>query len=502
MHLRRLGVVAVLLVAGAAALVAAASSRSPPARLPQGSVRIQIGNAPIGPPVKPGFLGLSLEYSSLTAYAGRDPRSPNPLLVRLIRDLAPDGSPVIRVGGDTTDWTWWPMRGVAKPPWARYVLTPLWMTLARAVALATGARLIPGINLEADSPALAGAESRALLHGLGRNLIAAFELGNEPEVYGEIGWYTDRAGVSVLGRPPSYGFRTYLADYRAISSALPRSVPLAGPSLALTWPLRTAGPFLSANPRVRVFTFHFYPLKRCYNPRSSTTYPTLAHLLSPRATALPSGTETAVAAAHARGVEVRVDEVNSVSCRGLNGLSDAFASALWVLNALPRLAQAGVDGVNVHTLPHVAYEPFAFTRVAGSWQASVKPLFYGLMMFAQAAPADARMLHIRHPTVSGLQTWATRGPGGAIRLVLTNTSAVRRLTLAVRPPGGISSASVERLTAPDLTATSGVTLAGQSFGPAGLLSGRRWAPRLQPVHGRYVVGLPPASAALLTLKLP
>lgn len=503
MRARRLAVAGAVLLglAAAAALVAAASDRSSPADASKDAITVRVGATPISPPVKPGFVGLSLEYPSLLAYAGPDPHAPNPLFVRLLRDLALDGSPVIRIGGDTTDWTWWPIDGAAKPPWARYVLTPRWIAVARAVAVAGGARLIPGINLEADSPRLAGAESRALLDGLGRNLIAAFELGNEPEVYGEIGWYKNSAGAGVLGRPPSYGFRAYVSDYRAISTALPATVPLAGPALALTWPLSTADRFLAANPRVQIFTFHFYPLKRCYNAPSSPTYPTLARLLASRATDPPPGTQLAAAAAHSRGVELRVDEVNSVSCRGLRGLSDSFASALWVLNALPRLAQAGVDGVNVHTLPHAPYQPFSLSDAGGRPRASVKPVFYGLLLFARAAPAGARLLATSQPAVSGLQTWATRGPGRTIRVVMTNDSPLRRLTLAVRPPGRTGSATLERLTAPGLTALWGVRLAGQAVGGSALLSGRRRTTTLQPVQGRYVVALPPASAALLTLRL-
>jgi hypothetical protein len=492
----------ILLVVGAGALVAAASGGSAPAGLPKGAIKVEVTGAPVSPPIKPGFLGLSVEYPSLIAYAGGDPKAPNPLFIRLLRDLAPDGSPVIRIGGDTTDWTWWPIAGTAKPPWARYLLTPRWIAVARAVAVAAGARLIPGINFEADSPGLAGAESGALLNGLGRNHIAAFELGNEPEVYGEIGWYRASAGLSVLGRPPSYGFRAYVGDFRAISSAVPNGVPLAGPALALTWPLATAGRFLSANPRVRIFTFHFYPLKRCYNPRSSPTYPTLGRLLSSWATAPPPGTALAVAAAHSRGAQVRVDEVNSVSCRGLRGLSDAFASALWVLNVLPRLAQAGVDGVNVHTLPHASYQPFAFSHSAGVERVSVKPVFYGMLLFARAAPAGARLLATSQPAVTGLQTWATRGPGKTIRVVMTNDSALRRLTLAVRPPASAGAASLERLTATGLTALWGVRLAGQAVGGSATLAGRRQKTIVQPLGGRYVVALPPASAALLTLRQP
>jgi hypothetical protein len=280
-------------------------------------------------------------------------------------------------------------------------------------------------------------------------------------------------------------------------------VPLAGPALALTWPLTIANRFLSANPRVSLFTFHFYPLKRCYNARSSPTYPTLAHLLSPRSAAPPAGVQVAVAAAHARGIAVRVDEINSVSCKGLPGLSDTFASALWVLDALFGLAQAGVDGVNIHTLPGVSYEPFSFIRSAGRWAARVKPMYYGMLLFTRAAPAGSRLLRTFHPADGMLRAWATRGPGGTVRVVLINVSGVRVLTVAVRDSRAAGSATLERLTGPALTATSGVSLAGQSYGAlttTAELTGRRRMSVPQRVKNGYVVTLPRASAALLTLQ--
>ena len=190
---------------------------------------------------------------------------------------------MIRIGGDTTDWAWWPTKRVPKPAGVRYVLTPRWLAVTRATALALNARLILGINLEADSGTIAGAEARALLRGLGRGLVAGFELGNEPEVYGTIGWYTNAAGVGVAGRPPSYDLDSYVADYAKISSSLPRNVPLAGPASGA--PLWKAGlrAFLLANPRVRTATFHWYPLRRCYTRAGSPTYPTIPNLLSSQA---------------------------------------------------------------------------------------------------------------------------------------------------------------------------------------------------------------------------
>lgn len=468
------------------------------------AVRLVIGSSPSDRAVPSGFVGFSIEYPSLPAYAGRSPAALNPIFTRLVRDLVPGGSPVIRIGGDTTDGVWWPTKGVARPPGVKYALTRGWLAVARASAVALGARMILGINLEADSARIASTEARAFLNGLGRRLIAAFELGNEPEVYGSIGWYTNSAGVGVPGRRSSYDFHSYLSDYKSISSSLPRSVPLAGPALSgFAW-LSRIRKFLVTEPRVALFTVHAYPLRRCYVSRRSAEYPTIAHLLAARAASLAAGRlRPVVALAHARGVQVRVDELNSVSCKGARGVSDTFASALWVLDTLFHMAQAGVDGVNIHTLSGVPYEPFAFTRRHGRWQAEVKPIYYGLLLFTRAAPAGSRLLPTFHSPSAPLRSWATRGPGGTIRVLLMDDSPIYGLTVAVRAPLPVRSVSLERLTAPGLAATSGVTLAGQSFGrttTTGLLSGALRTATLSPVQDRYVVTLAPASAALLTMR--
>ncbi len=497
-------VAAVLGLASAGVIIALGDPGDVPAAVPRDAVAVDVRTAAAGTAIPGGFLGFSIEYSSLLAYSGSDPASPNPTFIRLVRALSPGASPVIRFGGDTTDWTWWPTKGVAKPPGIRYVLTPRWLAAARATALALRAHLILGINLEADSARIAGSEARALLHRLGRTEVAGFELGNEPEVYGSVGWYTGADGVGVPGRPLGYDFDSYVGDYGAISSLLPRNVALLGPASGA--PLWRSGlaEFLLANPRVRVATFHAYPLRRCTTPSSSPMYPTIANLLSPvAASGAATSLRSAVAIAHGRGLKLRVDELNSVSCKGSRGISDVFASALWAVDTLFHLAEAGVDGVNVHTLAGALYEPFAFTRLGGRWRAQVKPIYYGLLLFTRAAPPGARLLTTSHGANPALRTWATVGPGGTLRIILINDSADRRLTLAVRAPNPARPATVERLLAPGLRATSGVTLAGQTFGsasPTGQLSGTVRTATVQPVQRRYVVDLGPASAALLTVR--
>ncbi|MGI8711978.1 MAG: glycosyl hydrolase family protein [Solirubrobacteraceae bacterium] len=412
---------------------------------------------------------------------------------------------MIRFGGDTTDWTWWPTRGIVKPGGIRYTLDRRWVEVARATARALDARLILGINFEADRRAIAATEATSLLNGIGHRYIAGFEPGNEPEVYGTLGWYTTPAGVSVPGRPASYRFDSYLRDYASVIAALPRDVPLVGPASGSPVWLAGLGRYLTDNPRVRLVSFHRYPLHRCFTPRDAPTYPTISNLLSPLASSgLATSLRSAVAVATARGVPFRADELNSVSCGGAHGVSDTFASALWILDTLFNMDRVGVDGVNIHTFQSATYEPFAFSRSGGQWRAQVKPMYYGLLMFARAAPPGSRLL----PTsFSGganmLRSWATRGLDGQIRIVLINDSRQNAVTVAVRAPGSARAAIVQRLRAPGIRATRGVTLNGQTFGQTtttGALDGRTHSVVLASVRDRYVVRLASASAVLLTLS--
>ncbi|MGI8572938.1 MAG: glycosyl hydrolase family 79 C-terminal domain-containing protein [Solirubrobacteraceae bacterium] len=506
-------VVRALLLAGLAVVAAAVVLGDPFAtpdsdaalRIPTSAVRVQVIGAPTSRQVRPGFIGFSIEYWASQAYSGFDAAALNPTFIALVRGLTAGAPPVIRFGGDTTDWTWWPTRGVSKPPGVHYTITPRWLAVTRASAIAMGARLILGINFEADRRAIARTEARALLRGIGRGLIAGFELGNEPEVYGTIGWYTSSSGVSVFGRRRDYGFRSFLRDYTTIASVLPRGVPLVGPASGASPWLDGLNQYLAANPRVRIVTFHRYPLHRCHTNRGSPTYPTIPNLLSLDASIGPAKSlSAAVAVAHAHGLQFRADELNSVSCGGARGVSNTFAAALWSLDALFHMAQVGVDGVNIHTFANALYAPFAFSHPHGAWQAHVTPMYYGLLMFTRAAPPGSRLLSTYAPRSNGdtLRVWATRGVKGTVRIVLINDSPTRAVTVAVRPPIASASATLERLVAPRLRATNGVTIAGQGFGAAtatGVLPGTPSTVSLEPIQNRYLVTVAPGSVAMLSV---
>ncbi len=194
--------------------------------------------------------------------------------------------------------------------------------------------------------------------------------------------------------------------------------------------------------------------------------------------------------------------MNTDSCGAAPGLSNAFASALWALDALFEMARVGVDGVNIHTYPGATYQLFTFAHSRRGWSAFVAPEYYGLDMFAQAAPPGSRLVSATITNAQGIVVWATRGREGHTRVVLINESLDRR-TVAVPSAGAHPGpAALELLRAPRLTSTSGVTLGGQSFGTrttTGRLAGRSGVAKLTPSHGQYEFTLPAESAALVTL---
>jgi hypothetical protein len=469
--------------------------------IPPAAIRVDVGSRPVSRPLPGGFVGLSIEYPSAIAYAG-DAAHLNPVFLRLVGNLDPGQPPVIRFGGDTADWTWWPVPGMARPKGIRYSLGPRWLTVTAAAARALGARLILGINLEADSGRLAGTEARVLLRAIGAAHVAGFELGNEPEAYSTLGWYYRHHTIPVLGRQRGYGFAAYLRDFAAISAALPRTVPLIGPASGAPAWLAGLRRFLARNRRVRMATFHRYPLHRCATPRASIDYPTIPHLLLPVASSGPATSlSSAVNAAHAAGVSFRADELNSVSCGGADGVSDTFASALWVMDTLFNMDRVGVDGVNIHTFRSARYAPFAFRHRSGRWSAQVRPLYYGLLMFGRAAPPGSRLLPSHHAGSNALRIWTTQGRDGRLRVLVINDGLHRPATVAIRLPGGAAPAALERLSAPRVNARGGVMLAGQSYGPettTGVMSGASRSGIVTALRGRYVVRVPPAGAALLT----
>jgi hypothetical protein len=459
-----------------------------------------VSGTPTGQAMGPGFVGVSFEYRAMHQYTGRDPRAINPVLVALLKGLAPGQSPVVRIGGDSADGSWWPIPGMIPPGGIYYRLTKGWLRTTQALASDLGAKLILDINMAAGRPAIAAAEGRALLAGIGRKFIDALEIGNEPDLYSVFPWYRDRRGHLFKARSRGYDLSDYTKQFTQWGKALP-SLPLAGPVVSGPSWMGKLGKFISAEPKLKLVTYHRYPLRACVTNPNGKGFPSIPNLLADSSSkGLAQGLASYVRVAHAHNLPFRVAEMNSASCKGAAGVSDTFASALWALDTMFNMASVGVEGVNFHMLPGSNYELFTVSQDSGgNWQAFVHPAYYGLLMFAQAFPPGARLLPVAAPN-GPVKIWATNDPQGTTHVVFLNQDPTAEHDVLFTLPGAPPQGSLETLTAPSLASTSGVSLGGQTFGAetnTGVLGPINTTP-ISPVAGAFTVSLPPGSAAMLT----
>ena len=247
-----------------------------------------------------------------------------------------------------------------------------------------------------------------------------------------------------------------------LGSAAP-NVPLVAPALAVASRLQYIKTLLrDPHPELRVITAHAYPYAACGRP-GQPQYPTVQKLLSEYATAgMAKRIAPTVALAHKAGYSLRMTEINSVTCGGVPGVSNTFATALWAPDALFELMRAGVEGVNLHARVTSINDPFYFTQQG----LQTHPLLYGLIFFTRMLGAHSRLVpvQLRSSRSLHLKVWAVKEGDATnklntLKVLLINKG--RRTALVNLHLPTSSQASVQRLLAPSASSTSDVTLADQ-----------------------------------------
>jgi hypothetical protein len=371
-------------IAVAAGPVAFAESAHPASA---GSAVVTVSATATAQRLPPSFFGLSMEYSELPAFESNLPLFEHVLgLVHLQND----GPLVIRIGGDSADVTFW-NPGNRHLPGDAFVLTPAWFTRASKLITDLGLHVILDLNLHGSSPAAEATKAKAALARLPSHSVIGFEIGNEPDLYGH-----------------GYSIADYVAAFRSYAKALRPVIgklPLLGPASTSTTSVDV--PWMRAvladdRPQLGLMTAHRYPLAVC-SEKTSPNYPTIPKLLSETTTAgFAQSVRHVAGLARAAGRPFRLDEFNSVTCGGLAGVSNTFATALWAPDALFELLGTGAEGVNMHIRSTKVNGPFEITPSG----LEPRPLLYGLILFQRTIGAGGRPVKLRLQGPAHFKAWA------------------------------------------------------------------------------------------------
>jgi hypothetical protein len=432
---------------------------------------LTVSAAPVGA-VPSRFVGLSYEKLTMS-YSYFHPSNHN--LIALFRRL---GTGVLRIGGGSVDQTLWTPDGNGKTP--RQV-TPSNLRALSDFLQATGWRCLYGINLATSTPALAAAEVAFAVAALSSNLLG-IEIGNEPDSYGNAGYFPDWTFEDFLTRWNS--FRS------AILQAAPRA-PLTGPATGggndiSTWTL----PFGQATTaaEITLLTQHYY--------RASGGSPiaTASFLISPdlqltgELAMLNTGSEQL-------GIPYRISECNSFYNGGAPGVSDSYASSLWVIDFLFDVALGGASGVNMHGGSNgPGYTPISDDD-GGVIEA--RPEYYGLLFFTLAGTGTLLETQLSAGSVDAT-AYAVRTATGGLNLMVVNKDTLQNLILTIDTNQNIQTATLQTMMGPSLAATSGVTIQGAtvnkdgSFAPAS-------ADTLTPAGTQTTCFIPSLTAALISI---
>lgn len=369
-------------------------------------------------------------------------------------------------------------------------------TLNRAV----GMQFILDLNLGSDDQSLTQRQKAAALSALPAGSILSFEIGNEPN------YWPGRL------RPKDY-LKYYPSEFKAFATALDcGSFHCTGPAWGhifmdprtLDWFLKTNGGL------VGLTTVHFYKANN-QTPNDEVTLLDEA-ALQKAMTSLRAQVE--VSSQH--GVPLRVDESNAISGGGLDGVSNVFSAALWLLDSAFEIAAAGVVGVNFHegSPLYAFYEERTTTTgtAVGGPKASAiyaQPAFHGTLFFQQAVQGsgqqETRLLARKIDGAGAIKVWPLV-QGNEVRVVVINKDPKQAYDVRVRlNPAAYGDGTLTRLLAPSLAARRGITIAGVSYDdPGAQPSGKPRPEQVQVIHdgiaSRYAIAMPPGSAALLVVR--
>jgi hypothetical protein len=341
------------------------------------------------------------------------------------------------------------------------------------------------------TPAADAADIEQAIGALGNSNLLGFELGNEPDLF-----------AVQSHRPASWTYADYLNETSGYQTTF--APDMTAPQLVVTaasgrsWDPGIPALMTQVSGQISAYTAHRYALSSC------GTTPTVAALMEDRYTHNYYSRFAGLVQTFG-AVPVRVGETNSVGCEGYAGVSNSLAASLWVVDMAFEAKAAGTAGFNLQSDGNSSGADLYDIGFNNNGSMSVYAPFYGVLFFAEAIQNGAKPLPVTITQSAGnVKVWATIDAANTVRVVvlekdtdgLTNSKTVA-LTLESYTKAG----TLTTMTAPSLSSTSGITIAGQTFDGTtnGLLTGTVASSQVTPVSGVYTITVADGTATMLTV---
>ncbi|ASU32296.1 glycosyl hydrolase family protein [Mucilaginibacter xinganensis] len=423
------------------------------------------------------FEGLSYETALLTEspdYLNEN----NAVLIQLIKNL---GKGVLRIGGNSSDEIEWGGDDAGTDSLKRK-LTKADIDRLAAFAKAIKWPVLFGLNL-ADNNAVKAAAEADYVHTALQNNLYALQFGNEPDVF------------FMKPRPHNYKYADYQREwdtyYAAVKSTVP-GVRFAGPDID-PFNTRWLAEFAKNEAqKVILLDAHYYN----YGPASDPSL-NINNVLRPNKNmeVFLQGMNK-IATAH--NLPFRISEANSIWGQGKPGLSNTFASALWALDFMWRIAQNNGQGVNFHG----GGIRFVYTPInIDNGLITARPVYYAMLAFKYGAIGGKiiPVQIINRDESDNYNVYACVKPDKSTSLTLINKEIKKDFSFTVQLSNTTSSIKIVRLSAPSVTALNNITFAGSTINADGTFE-PAITEQYRTDQKNIVVTVPAGSAAVVVIK--
>ena len=430
-------------------------------------------------PIQSNFLGFSHEWGQAQIMIGNSGIGENDIYSQLIENItditqAPFS---IRIGGVSThtlnklnavDFA--PFTSLAKKQKVEYIMS---------------------VNTAKKDEKLILNQAKEIYYALNNKGLKAIELGSATNTY-----------IHNKFRDSTWGFSKYLDETKSIvdkiHAEVDPSIHFAGPSI-LGFPkeewLPKVKPLDFANTKdfaklhrsmgaaVSIYTFQNYST---LNNKCGGSIKTGALLPADMSRDNPNKIKEFANFAHSKNIALRITELNGVDCGGENNISDAYESALWLIDILFEYAYNGVSGVNIASnlwTKNSTWDlgaAFSFNvpekqvKIAQTFKApigikytnnyelkNVAPIYYGMLFFAHASRDGMYVKPMTWDRTNNTKAWFLQNKNNDKRIILINkTDKKVNYTL---PEIYANGANMEKLSAPNAAAKNKIKFRGFTF---------------------------------------